>query len=254
MGFCQYCGHQTTEDENFCGFCGSLLTKSAPAAETLEMPKIVVCSNCGEVAQPGAKFCAQCGGPVSEELLENVAKKPLPTWAKVLIALCVVAVLSGAGAAAMFAVTGGQVESAQTAVETDADAQGDDSEGTGASDDGADLDGESDTDDSEVISEEEFVEDPTEFVLPESDTRAYTTDELKGLSADELFLARNEIYARHGRIFSLDWLQEYFESKSWYTPVYPPSEFDTVEGMLSDVENLNISRIASLEKALGTLD
>jgi hypothetical protein len=105
-----------------------------------------------------------------------------------------------------------------------------------------------------VISEEEFVEDPTEFVLPESDTRAYTTDELKGLSADELFLARNEIYARHGRIFSLDWLQEYFESKSWYTPVYPPSEFDTVEGMLSDVENLNISRIASLEKALGTLD
>jgi ribosomal protein L32 len=270
MGFCQYCGHQTTEDENFCGFCGSLLTKSAPAAETLEMPKIVVCSNCGEVAQPGAKFCAQCGGPVSEELLENVAKKPLPTWAKVLIALCVVVVLAGVGAAAMFAVTGGQVESGQASVEAaadggadaDADVQGgegvtggtaDDADSDAAEGEGTDgADGE-DAENDDAITEEPFEVDPSEYILPESDTRLYSADELAGLTADELFKARNEIYARHGRIFSNTYLQTYFESKSWYTPVYSPSQFSVVEGLLNEYEVANINKIATREQALGTL-
>ena len=55
-----------------------------------------------------------------------------------------------------------------------------------------------------------------DYILPDSDSRAYTYDELSNLSQDELRLAINEIYARHGRIFDAADLQNYFNSKSWY--------------------------------------
>src|SRR5256714_1201540 len=41
---------------------------------------------------------------------------------------------------------------------------------------------------------------------------------LHGLSLHELRLLRNEIYARHGRIFKTMWLQQYFGSQLWYDP------------------------------------
>src|SRR5204862_8228643 len=41
---------------------------------------------------------------------------------------------------------------------------------------------------------------------------------LRGLSLHELRLLRNEIYARHGRIFKTLWLQQYFGSQLWYDP------------------------------------
>ena len=55
-----------------------------------------------------------------------------------------------------------------------------------------------------------------DYVLPESDTRTYSKSEIEDLSDYELYIARNEIFARHGRIFQNDDLQDYFESKSWY--------------------------------------
>jgi hypothetical protein len=48
-------------------------------------------------------------------------------------------------------------------------------------------------------------------------------------------------------------LQTYFESKSWYTPVYSPSQFSVVEGLLNEYEVANINKIATREQALGTL-
>src|SRR6266496_1400416 len=39
---------------------------------------------------------------------------------------------------------------------------------------------------------------------------------LHGLSLYELRLLRNEIYARHGRMFRAAWLQQYFDTQPWY--------------------------------------
>ena len=39
-------------------------------------------------------------------------------------------------------------------------------------------------------------------------------------------LAKNELYARHGRKFKSKELQEYFESKDWYVPKYSPKQWD----------------------------
>src|SRR6266700_4077060 len=41
---------------------------------------------------------------------------------------------------------------------------------------------------------------------------------MRGLSLHEMRLLRNEIYARHGRLFKAPWLQQYFSSQPWYTP------------------------------------
>lgn len=84
------------------------------------------------------------------------------------------------------------------------------------------------------------------YVLPESSSRTYSNAELEEMSDYELYLARNEVFARHGRIFKNSDLQEYFGSKSWYDPRYTPEEFS--ESMLNANEKANIERMAKIEQ------
>ncbi len=89
------------------------------------------------------------------------------------------------------------------------------------------------------------------YVLPDSSSHLYSADELSGLSNWELYLARNEIYARHGRMFQKEDLQSYFNGQSWYTPRYAPEEFDSL-GLLSDVEQQNAATMLELEQSRGS--
>ncbi|MCI5597029.1 MAG: YARHG domain-containing protein [Lachnospiraceae bacterium] len=83
------------------------------------------------------------------------------------------------------------------------------------------------------------------YILPYSSTYALTYSDISHLTKSQLRLARNEIYARHGRMFSDDSLQNYFNSQAWYTPLYSPSEFK--ESWLSSVEVDNVAFIKSYE-------
>ena len=56
----------------------------------------------------------------------------------------------------------------------------------------------------------------TDYIIPNSNSVALTDADLAGLSAKELTYARNEIYARYGRVFQSSELSQYFHSKSWY--------------------------------------
>ena len=85
-----------------------------------------------------------------------------------------------------------------------------------------------------------------DYVLPGSDSRQYTKAELSDLSDYELFLARNEIFARHGRIFQSDELQDYFESKSWYDGTVPAAQF--TESVLNNTEIANADTIRAIEQ------
>ena len=85
----------------------------------------------------------------------------------------------------------------------------------------------------------------SEYVLAESNTRYYTADELKSLTADELLIARNEIYARHGRMFNMPDLQQYFNAKSWYSGTIAPENFDY--SVLNSYERANVSTILAVE-------
>ena len=84
-----------------------------------------------------------------------------------------------------------------------------------------------------------------EYVLPDSANRKLKKSDLKGLSKEELRIARNEIYARHGRMFDDKKLQKYFDSQSWYDGTVPASEFS--EDVLSSVEKKNVAFIRQFE-------
>jgi hypothetical protein len=66
---------------------------------------------------------------------------------------------------------------------------------------------------------------------------------LHGMFLEEADKLINEIYARHGRVFSDKWLKSYFESQSWYkrNPRFNESQ-------LSEVEKENIRLLAEHKK------
>lgn len=53
-------------------------------------------------------------------------------------------------------------------------------------------------------------------ILPQSNARQLTRGDLAGLTNWQLTLARNEIYARHGRPFDNAHIRSYFNSTGWY--------------------------------------
>lgn len=88
----------------------------------------------------------------------------------------------------------------------------------------------------------------SEYVLPDSDSRYLTRAEVEALSDEELRLARNEIYARHGRMFDSEDLQAYFDSKSWYVPLYTPEEYASIGySLFNDFEIYNLELIIEVE-------
>lgn len=88
-----------------------------------------------------------------------------------------------------------------------------------------------------------------EFILPDSNIRVLSRFDLQGLTAEQCRLARNELYARHGRIFDDPNLQSYFQSKSWYYGTIPAANFS--ESMLNDIEIQNRNLIVEYEKEMG---
>jgi hypothetical protein len=68
---------------------------------------------------------------------------------------------------------------------------------------------------------------------------------LRGLSLHELRLLRNEIYARHGRIFKTVWIQQYFGGQPWYDP-----KEDFKDEDISGNDKTNIETIVKYENKL----
>lgn len=87
-----------------------------------------------------------------------------------------------------------------------------------------------------------------DYVIPDSSVRYLTQAELALYTKDQLRIARNEIYARHGRMFLDEALQAYFNSKSWYIPSIPADAFQ--QSMLNEVEKANATLILEYENSL----
>lgn len=80
-------------------------------------------------------------------------------------------------------------------------------------------------------------------LMPQSDDRALTNADLAGWSNWNLTLARNEIYARHGRPFNNDFIRRYFLSTGWYSP-----NPNFRESWLTPLESRNAAFIAEYQK------
>lgn len=80
------------------------------------------------------------------------------------------------------------------------------------------------------------------YMMYDVDSRYISADELSSWSSEDLAKLRNEIFARHGRIFKTQKWIDYFATKTWYVPRY-----DNVDSMLNDYEWANLDVILKLE-------
>jgi hypothetical protein len=77
------------------------------------------------------------------------------------------------------------------------------------------------------------------------ENRVISEQMLHGLSLHKLRLIRNEIYARHGRMFRAEWLQQHFFMQPWYAP---DENFKDEE--LSGNDKLNVETIVKYENKI----
>lgn len=90
-----------------------------------------------------------------------------------------------------------------------------------------------------------------DYIIADSATRSLTDADLADLSLAELRIARNEIFARHGRQFRDALLNQWFYSKDWYLDLavkYAPDSFDAISpSPLSKIEIENTEFIKAYE-------
>lgn len=82
--------------------------------------------------------------------------------------------------------------------------------------------------------------------LIDASHRVLTQDEINQMSKEELALARNAIYARHGYQFKNAELKEFFDAQPWFKSSI--TELDAVNK--TNIEQANINMIQAREKTL----
>lgn len=88
-----------------------------------------------------------------------------------------------------------------------------------------------------------------DYILSGSDSRYIDKSEVLSLSETTMELALNEIYARHGRIFSTKSIADYFNSKSWYHGTISAENFD--ESVFNKYEKANRDLIVEVMEDKG---
>lgn len=93
--------------------------------------------------------------------------------------------------------------------------------------------------------DEESKGNSNDYIIADSGNRKISEEEIKNFDLSKLSLARNEIFARHGYVFSVPEIKSYFEAKKWYKPNSNYNEND-----LNDIEKYNVDLIKNKENQL----
>ena len=87
------------------------------------------------------------------------------------------------------------------------------------------------------------------YILPDSSWSYLTSEEIADMPLQVVCYAKNEIYARHGRMFVTERIAEYFNSKSWYQGTIDPQTFDAQQSSIfNETELANIQKILQWEE------
>lgn len=91
-----------------------------------------------------------------------------------------------------------------------------------------------------------------EEYYPQTAKRPLKEDELKNMNQTDLSIARNEIFARHGRMFEDPFLQAVFKRKTWYEPRYDGAQFVSLQPeLLNEYEKANLKKMVEYEESKG---
>ena len=100
-----------------------------------------------------------------------------------------------------------------------------------------------------VTKETKRQEKEKDYIIPDSGARSLDRSDIEGLGKEELRLARNEVYARYGRLFDDEALQNYFDEKDWYHGSIKPEDFK--DSLLNEYEKQNLYLILDYEEEMG---
>ena len=219
---CPYCNHITDDDSMFCASCGRKIEPRGNTYQhTTEMPKMSLYEDDFDM---------------EEERKGKSSSSSVPVIIAIIIAVCL---LITAGVAAWFLLNHRTDTSSDNSVSNELKTElnqstnkkiKEEKESKKKKED-ADKAKKEDSEKEEETKEEAEAEEKTDnYILPDSSKR---------------ILADSEIFARHGRMFDDQELQDYFNSKSWYRGTIRPEDFS--ESMLSETEKANIETIKKYE-------
>lgn len=98
-----------------------------------------------------------------------------------------------------------------------------------------------------ILSKRDFRYNPQAGQYSISSTKLLTAADVSNLTAAELRIMRNEMYARHGYSFKLSDMQQHFDKQDWYMPVSTD-----VTGQLTKLEQTNEALIKRYEQYTAT--
>lgn len=90
--------------------------------------------------------------------------------------------------------------------------------------------------------------DDKDYIISTSGTKLLAKSDVQNMSKQQLALARNEIYARHGRKFQMAEFRDYFTQKSWYKE-NPNYNYDNEGSNLNEIEAKNVVLLLSVENS-----
>lgn len=107
----------------------------------------------------------------------------------------------------------------------------------------------------ETVQQAKEEKEADDYVIATSSSVELTSDDLKDLSRKQLRIAKNEIYARNGYIFTSSDLSSYFNKKDWYKTRIKQSDAtsdqNTVYKRMSKIEKENIAFMIKYGKSKG---
>ncbi len=87
-----------------------------------------------------------------------------------------------------------------------------------------------------------------DLIVPDADTRCYTAADISDMPLQVVNYAKNEIYARHGRLFDSAELTGYFSQQPWYSGTIKADDF--TDQVFNEYEKANILLLNDREMAL----
>lgn len=209
--FCNRCGHENKDGANFCSKCGERLEKR----KTINLKKDIINENDYESFNENNY----------ETFKNNYNNKGYLTDSKKIINILVGIIVLGliAFVAKEVILDNDDLKSEQV------------------------ISYSSEEEDTTSNFENDNYEYEQDYILPYSSDRILTYSDVEDLSKTEIKYARNEIYARNGRLFNNEELQIYFNNKSWYDGYIEPEYFNE-DYMLTEVEYRNVKFLHEVEE------